>query len=297
MSEMAAPRRWRRIVLWVVGVLGLMLVVAVVVAFWAAPGVAVRVAQGHLPYVVAFPEGQVVIAAVATRPAGGHPECQVEVTPRRARLLAQAALARWLPGGLVRSGQCVDGQLALPGLRARPLSWQLLAGGMDDAPQLSLRVPAADLDRVLLERAVTESALPGGATMQVTYVVDEGTIDDDDLPGHPPLVRRFKVVARGRIIVEAFRLRRVIEVRRIAGHALATFVPEGGLLHLGCTVAIEEAEADELKLPLIGDLQGVLLQQLEAASNRGLAKGLARALLPTWFPTDVQVAVEVTPSL
>ncbi|MBA3938404.1 MAG: hypothetical protein H0X38_13155, partial [Planctomycetes bacterium] len=88
----------------VVAVLGLVLVVAVVVAFWAAPAVAVRMAHGHLPYVVAFPEGTLVIAAVATRPSGGHPECQVEVTPRRARLLAQAALACWLPGGLVRSG-------------------------------------------------------------------------------------------------------------------------------------------------------------------------------------------------
>ncbi len=195
------------------------------------------------------------------------------------RLLAEAALARWLPGGLVRSGLCVDGQLALPGLRARPLSWQVLAGGVDDAPQLSLRVPAADLDQVLMEHA-SETSLPGGATMQVTYVVDEGTIDDDDLPGRPSLTRRFKVVARGRIVVDAFRLRRVIEVRRIAGHALATFTPEGGLLHLGCTVAIEEAEADELKLPVIGDLQGLLLKQLEEASNRGLAKGLARALLP-----------------
>lgn len=280
----------------VVVALLIILVVVGVVAFWMAPGVAVRVAQGRLPYVVAFPEGRVVVAAVATRPGGGHPECQVEVSPRRVRQLAEAALARWLPGGLVRSGQCVDGQLALPGLRARPLSWQVLAGGVDDAPQLSLRVPAADLDQVLMEHA-SETSLPGGATMQVTYVVDEGTIDDDDLPGRPPLTRRFKVVARGRIVVDAFRLRRVIEVRRIAGHALATFTPEGGLLHLGCTVAIEEAEADELKLPVIGDLQGLLLKQLEEASNRGLAKGLARALLPAWFPTDAHVAVEVTPSL
>jgi len=159
------------------------------------------------------------------------------------------------------------------------------------APRLA--VPAVDLNHFLLASAQTTLAIVDQQLLRCTYVVDGATIEDDDPPVHPRLERRSRVVARGSIIVDAAGWRKVVQVRRLAGHATTTFTQTPAGLHLAIKVKIEEADAELISLPLVGDLRPLLTKQLEEAANRGLQDGLEKVVLPAWFPTDIALAAEV----
>ena len=58
-------------------------------------------------------------------------------------------------------------------------------------------------------------------------------------------------------------------------------------------VAIEEADAEPITLPLVGDARPMLMKQLETAANDGLIDGLENVVLPSWFPTDLRADILV----
>ena len=71
-------------------------------------------------------------------------------------------------------------------------------------------------------------------------------------------------------------------------------LPENAAVdQLRMRVAIEEADADPITLPVIGDARPLLLKQLESAANDGLAEGLEAVVLPPWFPADLAADVTV----
>ena len=65
---------------------------------------------------------------------------------------------------------------------------------------------------------------------------------------------------------------------------------------LAVVLAIGSYDAEELSLPLVGDLRPLLIKQLEYATNRSFADHLTGVVLPAWLPADVQIDAEVVPA-
>jgi hypothetical protein len=288
------PRRWWPVVRVVLILLLVLLVLLVLVALAVGPAVAIRLAQPRLPWSQDFRHGSVTVQQIASAPVAGlRPEAQVVGSPAVLRGIASEALQRWLPPLVLRGGQNVVGELSLPILRPQPFSWQLLVAGDDNRPLANLLIPHGDLTQFLRLNGQTVLTVGGAPIMRCIYRVDWGRIEDDDEPGQSPLVRRQKVVARGSILLIAGQSQRVLKVDRLAGHAWTTFtqVPDG--YRIAMRVAIEDAQAEAITLPLVGDARPMLLKQLETAANDGLADGLEGVVLPPWFPLGVRVDVTV----
>jgi hypothetical protein len=292
----ATPRRRWRLPLILLALLAL----GLAAAYALLPLAASMWLHGELPKRFPFTHGELLVSEVGSSVdlaySGSRPELQLLIPPDCISEVAMQASGWWLPGGLARAGQHAEGTLALRDLRDRPFSWQALVGGLGASATACLAVPAADLNRFLLISAQSTLEIGDRQVLRCTYVVDGAHIEDDDPPAHAPLERRSKVVAYGSIIVDAAGWRKVVQVRRLAGHASTVFTQTPGGLHLAMSVAIEEADAELISLPLVGDLRPLLLKQLEAAANRGLKDGLEKVILPAWFPTDIRLAAEVTPA-
>lgn len=289
-TSVRRPRRWWRVVR---GLLWLLLIIMVIGFCWA-PTLALWLFSDRLPWVRGFRHGEVVVRQVATTPlAEARPEVQVVASAGVLRGLGSAASGWWLPPGVVRGGQNVVGELTLPILRPEPFRWQVLVAGSEPTPLANLHVSHVDLTRFLRLNGQTVLTVGDTPVMRCIYIVDWGRITDDDEPGQAPLVRRQKVVARGSIVLIAGQAQRTLKVERLAGHAWTTFVPVPEGYRLQMRVAIEEADAEPITLPVIGDARPMLMKQLENAANDGLADGLADVVLPPWFPTAMRLDVTV----
>lgn len=289
-TSVRRPRRWWR----VVRRLCLLLLILVVIAYVFAPTLALWAFADRLPWNASFPHGEVVVQQAATAPiTTDAPEVQIVGSAAAVRALGAAAGGRWIPPGLVRSGQHVIGELTLPILRPEPWHWQVLVAGSEPTLLASLRVPHLDLTRFLRLNGQTVLTVGETPIMRCIYIVDWGRITDDDEPGQSPLVRRQQVVARGSILLIAGQAQRVLNVQRLAGHAWTTFVPDPEGYRVQMRVAIEEADADPITLPVIGDARPMLMKQLEKAANDGLAHGLEDVVLPPWFPLDLRIDATV----
>jgi hypothetical protein len=135
---------------------------------------------------------------------------------------------------------------------------------------------------------VTYNELP---LLWCTYVVDAGRITDVSPADQPALTRLLWVEARGSIILQAGAARRSVNVRHLAGHAKVTYTPDAGGYRMAIQVRIEESDADEITVPVLGDVRPLLLKQLEQAANDGLVDGLETVWLPPWVPLETQVEV------
>jgi hypothetical protein len=295
-SSVAVIRPRRRLRLFLI--LLVLVAAGLVAAYALAPMAASMWLRGELPKRTVFYHGEVVVSeagsAIDLAYSGSRPELQLLIPPDCVGELAQQASGWWLPGGLARAGQHVEGTLTLRDLRDRAFSWQALVGGMGTSATACLVVQAVDLNHFLLASAQSSLPLIDHQVLRLTYVVDGAQIEDDDPPGHPSLERRSRVVAHGSIIVDAAGWRKVVQVRRLAGHAITTFTPTPAGLHLAMAIAIETpVDADLISLPLIGDLRPQLIKTLEDAANQGLKDGLEKVILPAWFPTGIRLAAEV----
>ena len=309
-TSVRRPRRWWRAVRVAILLMGVVLAVAFI---WA-PTIGARYAAGHLPWTSTFSHGSLTVVAVNTTAAALLPplanapiakapsaiaplHVQVVGSSRVLRSLASSASNWWLPPGLVRGGQNVSGQLSLPLLREKPFTWQVLAAGDAATPLACVQVSHVDLTQFLRTNGQTVLLLGGAPIMRCSYNVDWGHIENDDEIGQAPLTplltRRFKVVARGSILLEIGQNQRLVKVDRLAGHAWATFIPVPEGYRLQMRVAIEDAEAELITLPIVGDARPMLMKQLETAANDGLIDGLENVVLPSWFPTDLRTDILV----
>ena len=91
-------------------------------------------------------------------------------------------------------------------------------------------------------------------------------------------------------------IHRHLVVRRMDGIATATITPVAGGITMSLVLTIGSYDAEELSLPLVGDLRPLLIKQLEFASNRSFADHLTGVVLPGWLPADVHVDAEVVPA-
>jgi hypothetical protein len=156
-----------------------------------------------------------------------------------------------------------------------------------------VQVSHVDLTQFLRTNGQTVLMLGGAPILRCSYNVDWGHIENDDEISQAPLIRRFKVVARGSILLVIGQSQRLLTVDRLAGHAWVTFVPVPKGYRLTMRVAIEDAEAELITLPFVGDARPMLMKQLEAAANDGLIDGLEKVVLPSWFPTDLRADILV----
>jgi len=289
-TSVRRPRRWWRVVR---AVLLLLLVLLVIACCWA-PTLSLWAIHDRLPWSASFPHGEVTVQQAATAPiAKAKPDLQIVGSSSSLRGIGSAASGWWIPPGLLRGGQNVVGDLTLPILRPEAFKWQVLVAGSEPTPLAALSVSHVDLTRFLRLNGQTVLTVGGTPIMRCIYLVDWGRITDDDEPGQSPLVRRQKVVARGSILLIAGQAQRTLKVERLAGHAWTTFVPVPEGYRLQMRVAIEEADAEPITLPVIGDARPMLMKQLENAANDGLADGLEKVVLPPWFPTAMRMDVTV----
>ena len=296
-TSVRRPRRWWRAVRVAILLIGVVLAVAFI---WA-PTIGARYAASHLPSTATFPHGSLTVAAVKTTAASPLAQAslnmQIVGSARVLRSLVSSASNWWLPPGLVRGGQNVSGQLSLPLLREKPFTWQVLVAGDAATPLACVQVSHVDLTQFLRTNGQTVLLLGGAPILRCSYNVDWGHIENDDEIGQAPLIplltRRFKVVARGSILLEIGQNQRLVKVDRLAGHAWATFIPVPEGYRLKMRVAIEDAEAELITLPLVGDARPMLMKQLETAANDGLIDGLENVVLPSWFPTDLRTDILV----
>ena len=305
-TSVRRPRRWWRVVRVAILLIGVVLAMTFI---WA-PTIGARYAAGHLPWTSTFSLGSVTVAAVNTTAVmspfvssfvpsanassvSASLNVQVVGSSRVLRSLVSSASNWWLPHGVVRGGQNVSGQLSLPILREKPFALQVLVAGEAPTALAYVHVSHVDLTQFLRTNGQTVLKLGGAPVMGCSYHVDWGHIEDDDEIGQAPLTRRFKVVARGSILLVIGQSQRLITVDRLAGHAWLTFVPVPEGYHLKMRVAIEDAEAELITLPIVGDARPMLMKQLETAANEGLIDGLEKVVLPSWFPTDMRADILV----
>lgn len=291
------PRRWRRRL----GIAVLVSAVLLAVLWWLAPGLALMAVRDRLPLRVSFAHGGASVDALATGgPANVSPEAQVLVPPARARAMAGAASGWWLPPGVLRSGQRATGRLHLPLLRPTPFTGEVLLGGAGPAPLVCLRLGSGDLSRFLDRRGRTYLEVGDKVLGEIRYQVDAGRVEDDGPPVVQPsgvVVRRFRATASGAIDLWAVGdIHRHLAVRRMDGIATATITPVADGLTMTLVLAIGSYDAEELDLPLVGDVRPLLIKQLEYASNRSFAEHLAGVVLPGWLPADVHLDAEVVPA-
>jgi hypothetical protein len=289
-TPLRRPRRWWRLVRATL----LLLLVMMVIVFCFAPTLGMLVLDGRLPYHREFRHGSVTIAQAALAPpAETKPEVQIVGSPAALRGIAADASGWWVPPGLLRGGQNAVGELSLPILRPDPFQWQVLVAGSEPTPLACLRVSHVDLTEFL--RLYGQTVLTVGDTpvMRCIYRIERGRIIDDDEPGQPPLVRRQKVIASGTILLIAGQAQRTLRVDRLAGHAWTTFVPTPEGYRVRMRVAIEEADAEPITLPIVGDARPMLMKQLEKAANDGLEEGMEQVVLPRWFPIGLRVDATV----
>lgn len=292
-------RRWpRRLAL-----VALVLAVLVGVLWWLAPGIAVMLVRERLPLRTSFPHGAASVDAVVVSGAAISLalDAQVLLPPGRARLMAQQASGWWLPPWVLRSGQRALGQLHLPLLRSPPFRYELLLGGVEPAPLVCLKLGSGDLNRFLDQRGRTSLELNGKVLGEILYQVDAGRVEDDGPPLVQPsgvVVRRFRATASGAIDLRAVGdIHRHLVVRRMDGIATATITPVTGGITMTLVLTIGSYDAEELSLPLVGDLRPLLIKQLEYASNHSFADHLTGVVLPGWLPADVHVDAEVVPAV
>jgi hypothetical protein len=268
---------------------------AVVLILWmAAPTLLVWWADSRLPLVKTFPAGSAAIRTITNQvQKTTRPDVQILLTPSRARSLAAAATDWWVPPWIIRSGQQIKGDLQLPLLRPQPFVWEVITGGLSAEPFAGVLVNHLELSAFLRTNGQTVIKYGGQAIMSCTYVVTAGHITDVTTAADPPLSKRLWVEARGSIILQAGSARREVPVRRLAGHAITTFTPDGGGYRMAITVRIEESDADVITVPVLGDVRPMLLKQLETAANDGLADGLKAVWLPAWTPLDTRVEVVI----
>ncbi len=258
-------------------------------------------ARDRLPLRTAFPYGSASVDAVtADGPATVSPEAQVLLPPGRARQMAMQISGWWLPPWALRSGQRSTGRLLLPLLRPTPFACEVLLGGTEPAPLVCLRLGSGDLNRFLDQRGRTYLEVGGKMLGEIRYQVDAGRVDDDGPPlaqSSGGVVRRFRATASGAIDLWAVGdIRRHLVVRRMDGIATATITPVADGLTLAVVLTIAAYDAEELSLPLVGDLRPLLIKQLEYATNRSFADHLTGVVLPGWLPADVHVDGEVVPA-
>jgi len=283
-------RRWRRIIGGIICVL----CVLILLTWIAAPTLARWWIGPRLPWTQSFKNGSVSITEVMTKLQIGHRrDIQVMVTPARARAIAAQATDLWMPPWIVRTGQQVVGSLQLPILRPQPFIWEVIAGGLSPAPMAGLFVNHVELSDFLRTYGQTIIKYGGQPIMSVTYVVTAGRITDVTTPADPPLTKRLWVEARGSLILKAGSVQREVTVRRLAGHATTTFTQDAGGYRMAIQIRIEESDADEIIVPVLGDVRPMLLKQLETAANDGLVDGLESVWLPAWMPLDTRVDVVI----
>ena len=320
------PRRWWRAVRVAILLMGVVLAVAFI---WA-PTIGVYYAAIHLPWTAIFPHGSLTVVAVKTSaalpsalsssssaasPSAPSPSTLLNVqmvgssrvlrslvssvtassTTSSTSSASASAISWWLPPGLLRGGQNVNGHLSLPFLRMEPFTWQVLVAGDAATPLACVQLSPVDLTQFLRTHGQTVLTFGGVPIMHCSYNVDWGHIEDDDEAEQMPLTlrlnRRFKVVARGSILLASGMQQRLVKVDRLAGHAWVTFVPVPEGYRLTMRIAIEQAEAELITLPIVGDARPMLMKQLETAANDGLIDGLENVVLPSWFPTDLRTEI------
>lgn len=289
-------RRWPRRLAWT----GLVVALLLGVLWWQAPVIAVALVRDRLPVGTSFPHGHIGLAGLATEgPSTVTPDVQVLVPASRGRQMAAQASGWWLPPGILRNGQRATGYLSLPLLRPTAFACELLVGGVQPEPLAVLRLGSGDLNRFLDQRGRTYLEVGGKVLGQIRYQVDAGRVDDDGPPVIEPsgvVVRRFRATASGAIDLWAVGdINRHLVVRSMDGIATATFTPVADGMTMTLVLAIGSYDAEELSLPLVGDLRPLLIKQLEYASNRSFADHLTGVVLPGWLPTDVHVDATVVP--
>ncbi len=283
-------RRWRRIFGGIIFLLG----VLILMTWIAAPTLAVWWIGSRLPWTQLFKDGSVSLTTVTTKlQIGDRADVQVIVTPARARSIATQATDMWMPPWVVRTGQQVVGSLELPILRPQPFIWEVIAGGLSPTPMAGVFINHVELSDFLRKYGQTYITYGGQPIMSVTYVVTAGRITDVTTTADPPLTKRLWVEARGSLILKAGTVQREVIVRRLAGHATTTFTPNAGGYRMAIQVRIEESDADEIIVPVLGDVRPMLLKQLETAANDGLIDGLESVWLPAWMPLDTRVDVVI----
>jgi hypothetical protein len=283
-------RRWRRIIGGITFLFG----VLILMTWIAAPTIATWWIGPRLPWTKSFKDGSVSLTAVTTNlQIGERSDVQVMVTPARARSIATEATGTWMPPWVVRTGQQVVGSVQLPILRPQPFVWEVIAGGLSPAPMAGVFINHVELSEFLLKYGQTYIMYGGQPIMSVTYVVTAGRITDVTTTDDPPLTKRLWVEARGSIILKAGTVQRAVTVRRLAGHATTTFTPHADGYRMTIQVKIEESDADEIIVPVLGDVRPMLLKQLETAANDGLIDGLEPVWLPAWMPLDTRVDVVI----
>lgn len=289
-------RRWPRRL----AIAALLLAGALGVLWWQVPAIALAQVRDRLPLRATFPYGTASVDALSLSGSASIAlQAQVLMSPGRARRMAAEASGWWIPPWVLRSGQHAYGQLSLPLLRPTPFVCQLLLVGSEPVPSVFLTLGSGDLNRFLDQRGRTYLEVGGKVLGQIRYHVDNGRVEDDGPPVVQPsgvVVRRFRATASGAIDLWAVGdIHRHLVVRRMDGIATATLTPVAGGMTMTLVLAIGSYDAEELSLPLVGDLRPLLIKQLEYASNRSFADHLTGVVLPGWLPSDVHVEATVVP--
>jgi hypothetical protein len=266
--------RHRRVLLWLVA--GLVLLLAV--AWWLLPSVLVAVANGRLPRQL---DNGITVLALHRSPAGLElPAIHLRLDPQRARELGAQAVRRWIPPGLVRRGLCVTGTIATSETASIP--WRVELDDEAQPPQLAISLTAQQANDLIASRMRTIGSgslalhvVPRLATAELTEL-------DPGLRG-----RRFRLDATGTLHVAIGVVGLDVPVRRLLVEAevelrasVAGWEPE-------LTTRVIELDAP---LPAIGGIDNAAVRHaLELAANTMVDE----RTLPAWFPTDLRLSAVV----
>ncbi len=270
-------RRWWR---WVAVAL-----TAMVLLWLAVPALVLATWSLGLPHAVS---PSMVITEAGTWAPLAPTLCEVRIAPARLRADLPRWGGPWLPPSLLRSGQYLAGSLRLEPRHSASVAWRAVLAD-EPAPRAVIRSSAAIFNTVLAPYA--DVPVEDNDDWQFRWQVAEATVRDAGLG--PDGIRRLAVVARGVVSLAAGNLHLTLPVRRLEGVVLVEFAAGGATLRQ-FRIRIDRADLaiDPVTRVLLNHLD--VLERIEKAANKSLARSLDGLALPVGFPVDLQVDAMVT---
>ncbi len=209
--------------------------------------------------------------------------CELRIAPARLRADLPRWGGPWLPPTLLRSGQYLAGSLRLEPQHSASVAWRAVLAD-EPAPRAVIRCNAATLNTVLAPYA--DVPVEDNEGWQFRWQVAEATVHDAGLA--PDGARRLAVVARGVVSLAAGNLHLTLPVRRLEGVVLVDFTKNSTVLRqLRIRIDHVDLAIDPVTRVLLSHLD--VLERIEKAANKSLARSLDGTALPPAFPVDLQV--------
>jgi len=272
----------------------MVLVLGVIALVIGWPWLTAWYVNGSLPKTWRTADGSLTLTAVSATPLADDPARQAHLTIPVGRLrdLASHASHRWIPPFSMRGGFSAEGTGSINDLGAGERPWQAESTWLDTAPLLTLRVPVADINRVIAARLALQSDSPlTRCALTSLHIIND---DPADAPTTP---RRFAIDAAAEVSFRSLGSERSVTIRHLGAFVHVRLTPKAGGWAPVAKLDITDLDVPMLNIPFIGQVRHTIGSMLEEVVNTSLAMRLAGVTVPDWHPIDLAIDARAVPDV